>query len=78
MGKNRSLDALDHAYAQEALSEAERSRLKAAASRLAQMLKAAVNAERQALLSAAEHLDQLLSQISTGQDAVAELKRLRK
>ena len=60
------------------LGEAELYRFKVAASRLAQMLKAAVNAERQALLSAAGNLDQLLSRISTGQDATAELKRLQK
>ena len=73
----RLMQSITHAPRKQ-LSEAELSRLKAAASRLAQMLKAAVNAEWQALLSAAEHLDQLLSHISTGQDAAAELKRLRK
>ena len=60
------------------LSEAELYRLAAAASLLAQILKAAVDGERQALLSAAERVDRWLSNVSTGQDATAELQRLQK
>ena len=49
-----------------------------AASRLAQMLQAAVHAERQALLSAAERLDRLLSDIGIGKELSPELKRQQK
>jgi hypothetical protein len=51
--------------------------LKAAAGRLDQMLKAAVNADGQVLRSAAARLDQLLEHISSGKDVTDDLKRRR-
>ena len=53
----------------------ERQKLKSAASRLDQMLKAAANADQQALKSAAARLDQLLSDIRAGKDVASNLKR---
>ena len=52
----------------------ELQKLKGAASRLDQMLKAA-NADQQALKSAAARLDQLLSDIRAGKDVTNNLKR---
>jgi len=53
----------------------ELQKLKIAASRLDQMLKAAANADQQALKSAAARLDQLLSDIRAGKDVTSNLKR---
>jgi hypothetical protein len=53
----------------------ELQKLKSAASRLDQMLKAAANADQQALTSAAARLDQLLSDIRVGKDVTSNLKR---
>jgi cell division septum initiation protein DivIVA len=53
----------------------ELQKLKSAASRLDQMLKAAANADHQALKSAAAKLDQLLSDIRAGKDVPSNLKR---
>ena len=53
----------------------ELEKLKGAASRLDQMLKAAANADQQALKSAAAKLDQLLSDIRAGKDVTRNLKR---
>jgi hypothetical protein len=58
----------------------ELQKLKSAASRLDQMLKAAANADPQAfdpqaLKSAAARLDQLLSDIRAGKDVTSNLKR---
>jgi cell division septum initiation protein DivIVA len=50
-------------------------KLKSAASRLDQMLKAAENADQQVLRSAAAKLDQLLSDIRAGKDVTSNLKR---
>jgi hypothetical protein len=55
----------------------ELQKLKAAASRLDQMLKAAAEADRQALRSAAARLDQMLSDIRSGKDITNELKLRR-
>jgi hypothetical protein len=52
-------------------------KLKAAAGRLDQMLKAAVDADGQVLKSAAARLDQLLEDIATGKDVTYGLKRRR-
>ena len=56
------------------ISAEELQKLKGAASRLDQMLKAA-NADQQALKSAAARLDQLLSDIRAGKDVTSNLKR---
>ncbi len=53
----------------------ELQKLKSAASRLDQMLKAAGNADQQALKSAAARLDHLLSDIREGKDVTSNLKR---
>ena len=53
----------------------ELQKLKSAARRLDQMLKAAANADEQVLKSAAERLDQLLSDIRAGKDVTSNLKR---
>jgi hypothetical protein len=53
----------------------ELQKLKSAASRLDQMLKAAANADQQALKSAAVRLDQLLSDIRAGKDVTNRFKR---
>lgn len=53
----------------------ELQKLKSAAGRLDQMLKAAANADQQALTSAAARLDQLLSDIRVGKDVTSNLKR---
>jgi hypothetical protein len=53
----------------------ELQKLKSAASRLDQMLKAAANADQQALKRAAEKLDQLLSDLRAGKDVTSNLKR---
>jgi len=55
----------------------ELQRLKAAASRLDELLNAGADADRQALKSAAARLDQLLSEIGTGKDVSSDLKRRR-
>ncbi len=53
----------------------ELQKLKSAAHRLDQMLKAAANADQQGLKSAAARLDQLLSDIRAGKDVTSNLKR---
>ena len=53
----------------------ELQKLKRAASRLDQMLKAGANADQQILKSAAARLDQLLSDIRAGKDVTSNLKR---
>ncbi len=53
----------------------ELQKLKSAASRLDQILKAAANADQQTLKSAAARLDQLLSDIRAGKDVTGNLKR---
>ncbi len=50
-------------------------KLKSAANRLDQMLKAAANTDQQALKSAAAKLDQLLSDLRAGKDVTSNLKR---
>ena len=55
----------------------ELQKLKAAADRLDQMLKAAADAERQALRSAADRLDRLLVDLRKGKDVTNGLKRRR-
>lgn len=57
------------------VTEEELQTLKAAASRLDQMLKDAADADAQVLKSAAARLDQLLANIGTGKDVRADLKR---
>jgi len=57
------------------VSAEELQKLKSAASRLDQMLKAAANADQHALKSAAGKLDQLLSDIRAGKDVTKNLKR---
>jgi cell division protein ZapA (FtsZ GTPase activity inhibitor) len=59
------------------ITDEEVQKLKAAAGRLDQMLKAAVNADGQVLKSAAARLDQLLEHIATGKDVTDDLKRRR-
>jgi len=53
----------------------ELQKLKSAAGRLDQMLKAAANTDQQVLKSAAARLDQLLSDIRAGKDDTSNLKR---
>ena len=53
----------------------ELQKLKSAASRLDQILKAGANADQQVLKSAAARLDQLLSDIREGKDVTSNLKR---
>ena len=53
----------------------ELQKLKSAASRLEQMLKAGANVDQQVLKSAAARLDQLLSDIRAGKDVTSNLKR---
>ena len=57
------------------LTAEEAGKLKNAASRLDQILKAAVDADQQALKSAAARLDRLLSDIRAGKDVTYDLKR---
>ena len=57
------------------ISAEELEKLKSAASRLDQMLKAAANADQQTLKSAATKLDQLLDDIRAGKDVSSNLKR---
>jgi hypothetical protein len=60
---------------QKQVSDDELQKLKTAASRLDEMLKAAADADTQALRSAAARLDQLLADIDTGKDITHGLKR---
>jgi hypothetical protein len=53
----------------------ERQTLKAAASRLDQLLNAGTDADRQVLQSAAARLDQLLTDIRKGKDVSVHIKR---
>jgi cell division septum initiation protein DivIVA len=53
----------------------ELQKLKAAASRLDEMLKAAAEADSQALRGAAERLDQMLADIGKGRNVSQDLKR---
>jgi hypothetical protein len=57
------------------ITDEEVQKLKAAAARLDQMLKATVDADRQVLRSAAARLDQLLEDIAAGKDVTDNLKR---
>jgi hypothetical protein len=57
------------------ITDEELQKLKAAASRLDQMLKEAADADVQILKSAAARLDQLLANIGTGRDVTSGLKR---
>ena len=56
----------------------ELQRLKAAADRLDQMLKAGAEADREALRNAADRLDRLLVDIRRGKDVTSRLKQSRK
>jgi cell division septum initiation protein DivIVA len=58
------------------ISDEERQKLKAAASRLDQMLKDAADADQQALRDAAGRLDRLLADIRKGKDVTGRIKRL--
>lgn len=55
----------------------EQQKLKAAASRLDQMLKAPADADQQALRNATGKLDQLLADIQKGKDPTHRIKRRR-
>lgn len=55
----------------------ELQKLKAAANRLDQMLKAAAEADQQALKNAADRLDRLLVDIRKGKDVTSHLKQSR-
>jgi hypothetical protein len=57
------------------IPDEELQKLKSAASRLDQILKAGANADQQALKGAAARLDQLLSDIRAGKDVTSNLKR---
>jgi hypothetical protein len=59
------------------ITDEEVQKLKAAAARLDQMLKAAVDADGQVLRIAMARLDQLLEDIATGKDVTYDLKRRR-
>ena len=65
-GKNRELGTVDHACACKQLGEAELYNLKAAASGLARMPKATLDAERHHYGAPPNALDRLLSDMSTG------------
>ncbi|HXJ86358.1 MAG TPA: hypothetical protein VMS18_06040 [Candidatus Binatia bacterium] len=62
---------------QKPIPSAELRKLKSAANRLDQMLKAGEEADQQTLKSAAARLGRLLSDIHAGQDIAANLKRRR-
>lgn len=66
--------ATESAHTARATNE-ELQTLKAAASRLDQLLKAGVDADAQALKNAAARLDQILASIGTGKDVTGDLKR---
>jgi len=55
----------------------ERQKLKAAAARLDQMLKAAADADQQALRNAAVRLDEMLADIRKGKDVTSRVKQRR-
>lgn len=57
------------------LTAEEAEKLKNAASRLDQILKAAADADQQALRSASARLDRLLSDIRAGKDVTRDLRR---
>ena len=59
------------------VTDEELQKLKTAASRLEEMLRAAADADRQALKSAAARLDKMLAEIGTGKDVAGDLKRRR-
>jgi hypothetical protein len=59
------------------ITDQEVQKLKAAAARLDQMLKAAADTDGQVLKSAMARLDQLLEDIATGKDVIYDLKRRR-
>ena len=59
------------------LPDEDLQKLRIAANRLDQMLKASANADRDILRNAAQRLDQLLNNIRNGSDVTARLKRQR-
>jgi len=59
------------------ITDEEVQKLKAAAARLDQMLKAAADEDMQVLRSAAARLDQMLEDIAAGKDLAYDLKRRR-
>jgi hypothetical protein len=59
------------------ITDEEAQKLKAAAGRLDQMLKASVDEDGQVLRSAVARLDQLLEHIATGKDVTHDVKRRR-
>jgi hypothetical protein len=59
------------------LTDQEMRALKAAASRLDQLLKTGADADAEALKNAAARLDQILASIGTGKDVAGEIKRRR-
>ena len=62
---------------QKTVTGEEQQKLKAAASRLDQMLKAAAEADQQALKNAASRLEQMLVDIRKGKDVTNRLKQRR-
>ena len=73
----RQLKSIGHAPKKQPAGE-ERQKLKAAANRLDQMLKASGDADREAMCSAAGRLDNLLRDLRRGNDVTARLKRRSK
>jgi hypothetical protein len=65
--------SIGRGHEKQATSE-EQEKLKAAADRLDQMLKAAADADREALKAAADRLDRLLLDIRKGKDVANNLK----
>lgn len=68
--------ATEHAHAAP-ITDEELQALKAAASRLDQLLKSGADADAQTLKNAAARLDQILASIGAGRDVTDELKRRR-
>ncbi len=73
----RQMRSIGHAPTNQPLGE-ELLKLKAAASRLDQMLKASDDADREAMRTAAARLDNLLRDLRHGNDVTARLKRRTK
>jgi hypothetical protein len=73
----RQLRSIGHAF-RKSLTGEELQKLRTAASRLDQMLKASADADREALRSAVGKLDNLLRDLRDGKDVNLRLKRLTK
>ena len=71
---SRLIHSIGHGPEKQANAE-ELQKLKTAADRLDQMLKAAADADQQTLRNAADRLDRLLADIRKGKDVTSRLKK---